>query len=205
MAKDKPQVNIEPTRPAAGGYGTGYLAYDTAGYWVNNESILRTFVAGLTEIARKGVPELNSEECARLAAHGELLTQSIDAFMQLQDAEPVRVPENFAYQLLQVVRSACLITSLTAANPATQRKVLKQIEPAVAKTRTKSHLIDNEIIKLMSPILRKYPTWKTGRFVNFQFVESLNQQLKEQNLPSLKRQAIVRRINKLRTDGRSYS
>jgi hypothetical protein len=203
MAKAKQQFSTVPAPAGLGGYGSGFVAYGKAGCWTNNRLILRTFMASLTEIARKGVPGLNADERTKLIVHDNLLVQSIDALLQMLDAKSVRAQEDFAYQLLQVVRSTSLIASFTAASPVTLRKMLQQIERGVAGTKTKSRLIDEVIAELVDPILLKYPTWKTGRIVDPLFVDQVNKKLKERELPPMKRQAIAKRvakrINKFRT------
>jgi hypothetical protein len=170
---------------------------------------LRNFVDFLVEIAnegefdKKGKRRLTHGEHARLVGHGQLLSNAVEELARiLSDQQPHHVRKRRLDMFWQALGSAAVIASYQAKNPLVERQELERAAHATSEKNILSQRVDDIIVNVsvatqLPRLWRNNPDrgpwWAAG-----EIDLALNNQLAEKRLPLLKRDAIRRRLEKLK-------
>ena len=174
-----------------------YSATMPRGYGLHN------FMNFLVKAAEEAAddPRLTDEERAR-SKHGGILSRAITELKHLIDRQPLHARKHYWDSLWQALGSTGLVLSYGVEKPLEARKLQQAVTRAVEGTRKRSRTIEETIAAEAGPILQQYQHWKTGRLADDFFVDRVNKKLGGHGLRPLKRDTIVRHVDKFRMNAR---
>jgi hypothetical protein len=106
---------------------------------------------------------------------------------------------------LNIALSAAFMISIHAGpNPIKARLIRENAASATQVRIDKSKMVDDLVVDVGRDLWTRHSTWANDRIAD-NILDELNKKLTEKNLPVLKKDAIRKRVKRLRTNGRPSS